>query len=131
MTMRVLLLAIAGLILAACGSEPTDPPVENAPAPVTELAEPTEVNVEIDATDEVCGGFTGILCPSGYYCKQEEGQCLEELDGAGTCQPVPQMCTQDYTPVCGCDGQTYSNACQAGVAGISVAIEGECVTFEE
>ena len=35
-------------------------------------------------------------------------------------------CTMDWRPVCGVDGNTYSNACVAGVAGVEVATEGEC-----
>jgi len=32
-------------------------------------------------------------------------------DAPGVCREKPQMCTMDYTPVCGCDEQTYSNEC--------------------
>lgn len=35
-------------------------------------------------------------------------------------------CPQVYDPVCGCNGQTYGNACEAGVAGIKTYTQGAC-----
>ena len=61
-------------------------------------------------------------CPAGSYCATEPGDC----DGVGQCMPMPQLCTTEWDPVCGCDGRTYSNKCTAASRGISVDFRGEC-----
>ena len=35
-------------------------------------------------------------------------------------------CTQQYDPVCGCDNVTYSNSCEAEVAGLTTYNLGVC-----
>ena len=39
---------------------------------------------------------------------------------------LERVCTQQYDPVCGCNGKTYSNACMAGIAGVSSSTPGAC-----
>ena len=101
---------LAGLMLTACAS-----------------SEPDSDQPQISETGGMCGGIAGFPCNTeGDFCQMEPGQCVDVADAAGICKPKPQMCTRDYRPVCGCDGETYPNACSAASAGVSVAQVGIC-----
>ena len=62
-------------------------------------------------------------CMPGFYCAKMKGDC----GGQGHCSPRPEVCITLYDPVCGCDGVTYGNACEAARAGVSVAYDGPCM----
>jgi len=61
-------------------------------------------------------------CDEYQYCLQSGQSC----HGHGRCERRPEVCYDLYAPVCGCDGQTYSNSCFAAQAGVSVANAGQC-----
>ncbi|MBC8412839.1 MAG: DUF3466 family protein [Nitrospira sp.] len=65
-------------------------------------------------------------CPDNYYCSKEGPQCA----GAGHCKAVPlvQDCSNALNPVCGCNGITYNNNCEAIAAGVSISALGACIS---
>ncbi len=76
--------------------------------------------------DRSCGGLQGLQCGAGEYCAYSLDATCGAADQLGTCERMPQACTEQYQPVCGCDGVTYGNACMAAAAGAAVSAEGEC-----
>jgi hypothetical protein len=79
-----------------------------------------------EPAEEACGGLAGTACAEGQYCHYAPDALCGAADATGVCRPVPEACNTIYDPVCGCDDQTYGNACEANMAGVSVSQEGEC-----
>ncbi|MFN0248940.1 MAG: Kazal-type serine protease inhibitor domain-containing protein [Kofleriaceae bacterium] len=99
------------------------------------IGQPVAANYEFSVTckngdclQRACGGLLGLPCNEGEYCNYERDAICGAADATGTCAPIPQDCSQFPRAVCGCDGQTYLNACLAGAAGVSVASDGVCPT---
>ena len=81
-----------------------------------------------DCLQRACGGLLGLQCNEGEYCSYERDAICGAADATGTCAAIPEICDQFPRQVCGCNGQTYLNACQAAAAGVSVAADGACPT---
>jgi Kazal-type serine protease inhibitor-like protein len=122
--MRVTMLGtLLVLVLCGCGSQTKSQ--SSAPAETDAAAVQAEARKPA-AEGAMCGGYPGVQCTEGSYCAIEKGQCKIIADVSGVCQKKPEVCTQQFQPVCGCDGKNYSNPCVAAAAGVSVASDGEC-----
>ena len=68
--------------------------------------------------------ITPLGSHDGEFCKFDVGECCCDLQGV--CEPIPDACPAIFDPVCGCDGVTYPNACEADRAGVPIESLGLC-----
>lgn len=137
---RVLLFAIV-LAAAGCGgrsltqSDGAVIPTADVEAPRSDTdLRPDTHNTIADARapapppNQICA--TNNDCLSDEYCHRD-GHCVVTGAVAGQCKPRPKLALcpdYDHCPdVCGCDGKTYCDACEAHAMGVSVATKAACI----
>ena len=71
-----------------------------------------------------------ILCAVALALLVPTSLIAQDQDAEDAADSKDVSCTMQWDPVCGIDGQTYSNDCVARVAGVDVATRGMCQTAE-
>lgn len=64
-----------------------------------------------------------FLLATGLSACQKSGPSRDCIDPSRISN---NACTLQYDPVCGCNGVTYGNECEAGRAGVTSWTRGKC-----
>ncbi len=122
-----ILAAIAAVSWLGCTQGPDGDPGVDPAARIQ--AEDTSI-APGGGLNEPCGGSADLPCADGLVCLYADGTC-DTADAAGTCAIRPQVCATHYLPLCGCDGTTYGNRCDAAIVGATIAHAGACAAGTE
>lgn len=113
-------------LVVGCGAEPSATPGagNNAGVQSDKTAASQQASADDSQSDALAVYCTSnAQCGANAYCKRPTGQCTTTY---GQCAAKPQICTIEWNPVCGCNGQTYGNPCGAAQAGVNIKHVGEC-----
>lgn len=125
-----LIASLSLTLLAACGQRKINAASDGGGGGNDGVAQLDSVGIDLTGPKLETGIKPGCAVnadcfASGHYCHLDSG-CVASGAKMGSCRPRPSACPHSYVSVCGCDGKTYSNSCNAHAKGVNVKSGGEC-----
>lgn len=111
---------VALALLIACGAKAAPSQAGPEPAPGS-AATPGGA-----ASGQSCGTRGAAACPADQFCSYGPGDDCGATDKPGHCMAKPTACPRIVAPVCGCNGKSFTNGCEAASAGVGVKDNGAC-----